>query len=63
MWVVWFLLRLLSWLLTTSPRYVLIQSGFSLVAVGRGYSLAVMHGLLIVVASLVAEPGLYGVWA
>ena len=28
---------------------------FSLVAVSRGYSLAVMHGLLIEVASLVAE--------
>ena len=57
MWVVWFLLRLLSWLLTTSLRYVLIRSGFSLVAVGRGYSIIVMRGLLIVMASLVAEHG------
>ena len=29
--------------------------GLSLVVVSRGYSLAVVHGLLIVVASLVAE--------
>ena len=31
----------------------------SLVAVNRGYSLSVVHGLLIVVPSLVAEHGLY----
>ena len=35
-------------------------SGFSLVAASRGYSLAVGHGLLLVVASLVAERGLKG---
>ena len=29
--------------------------GLSLVAVSRGYSLAVVHGLLIVVASLIEE--------
>ena len=29
--------------------------GFSLVVVSRGYSLVVIHGLLIKVASLVAE--------
>ena len=29
--------------------------GLSLVAAGRGYSLVPMHGLLMVVASLVAE--------
>ena len=58
MWVVWFLLRPLSLALTTSPHCVLTQLGFSLVVVGRGYSLAVMHGLLIVVASLIAVPGL-----
>ena len=32
--------------------------GFSLVVVSGGYSLFVVHGLLIVVASLVAEHGL-----
>ena len=32
--------------------------GFSLVAVSRGNSLVVVHGLLIAVASLVAERGL-----
>ena len=31
--------------------------GFSLIAVSRGYSLVVGHGLLTVVASLVAEHG------
>ena len=36
--------------------------GFSLVVVSRGYSLAVLQGLLIVVASLVKR-GLQGVWA
>ena len=38
-------------------------SGFSLVAASRGYSLIEVHGLLIVVAALVAEPGLWGLWA
>ena len=32
--------------------------GFSLVAASGGYSLVVLHGLLIVVASLVGEHGL-----
>ena len=32
--------------------------GFSLVVVSRGYSLFVVHGLLIAVASLVAEHGI-----
>ena len=32
--------------------------GFFLVAASRGYSLVAMHGLLIAVASLVAEHGL-----
>ena len=32
-------------------------SGFSLVAVSRGYSLVAVHGLLIEVASLVVEHG------
>ena len=36
--------------------------GFSLVVVSRGYSPAVLQGLLIVVASLVKR-GLQGVWA
>jgi len=35
-------------------------TNFSLVAVSRGYSLVAVHGLLIVVASLVAEHGLLG---
>ena len=34
-------------------------TGFSLVAVSRGCCLTVVHGLLISVASLVAEPGLW----
>ena len=34
--------------------------GFSLVAESRGYSLAAVHGLLIAVASLVAEHRLWG---
>ena len=33
---------------------------FSLVAASEGYSPGVVHGLLIVVASLVAEQGLWG---
>ena len=37
--------------------------GFSLVAASRDYSVAVIHGLLIVVASLVGENGLQGVRA
>ena len=32
--------------------------GLSLVAASRGYSLAAVHGLLIAVASLVAEHGI-----
>ena len=31
---------------------------FSLVAVSRGYSVVVVHGLLMAMPSLVAEPGL-----
>ena len=38
-------------------------TGFSLVAVSRGYSLVAVHGLFIAVASLVAEHRLLGVWA
>ena len=34
--------------------------GLSLVAVSRGYSFVVVHGLLIAVASLAAEHGLWG---
>ena len=34
--------------------------GFSLVAASEGYSPGVEHGLLIVVAALVAEHGLWG---
>ena len=37
--------------------------GFSLVAASGGYSLGVMHSLLIVMASLVTEHGLQGPWA
>ena len=37
--------------------------GFSLVPASRGYSLLVVHGLLIRVASLVAEHELLRVWA
>ena len=37
--------------------------GFSLVAAGGVHSPVVVHRLLTVVAYLVAEHGLYGVWA
>jgi len=37
--------------------------GFSLVAASGGYSLVVVHGLLIVVASFVMEHGLQGTQA
>ena len=37
--------------------------GFSLVAVSKGYSLVAMCGLLIVMASLVAQHSLQGLWA
>ena len=37
--------------------------GFSLVVESRGHSLAVVHRLLTVVTSLVAEHGLLGLWA
>ena len=37
--------------------------GFSLVAASGGYSLVVVHGLLIVVASFVMEHGLQGMQA
>ena len=36
--------------------------GFSVIVVSRGYSLAAVHRLLIVVASLVAEHRLESVW-
>ena len=44
-------------------RVFVAVCGFSLVVANRGYSLAVMHGRLITVASLVAEHGLYGMQA
>ena len=37
--------------------------GFSQAVVSKGYSLAVVHGLLIAVASLIAEQGLFGAQA
>ena len=40
----------------------MLHTGFSLVVVSRGYAL-VVHGLLIALASLVAEHGLKGMWA
>ena len=61
----------LSWTLTLDKRHsiatccvfilagsLLLHMGFSLVALGRGYSLATVHQLLIAVPSLVAEHGL-----
>ena len=36
--------------------------GFSLAEVSEDYSLAAVHGLLIVVASFLAEHGLWDVW-
>ena len=44
-------------------RVFIAVHGFSLVVANRGCSLVVMHGLLITVASLVAEHGLYGMQA
>ena len=40
------------------PGSLLLHMGLSLVAVSRGYSPVAVHGLLIAVASLVAEHGL-----
>ena len=37
--------------------------GFSLVAVSGGYSLLQCSGFLIAVASLIAQHGLWGMWA
>ena len=42
---------------------VLGLAGFSLVAASRGYSLVVVHELLITMVSLVAEHRLYVTWA
>ena len=39
------------------------MQGLSLVAESRDYFLVVVHGLLVGVASLVAEHGLWGMWA
>ena len=36
--------------------------GLSLLVASGGYSLAVLHGILIAVASLVMEHGLWGTW-
>ena len=41
----------------------LLLLGFFLVAAGRAYSLAAVCRLLIAVASLITEQGLYGTWA
>ena len=38
-------------------------AGFSLVAAGRGYSVIAVGGLLIVVASVIAEDGFWGAQA
>ena len=37
----------------------MLSAGFSLVAVSRGYSFIVLHGLLVAVASLAAEHRLW----
>ena len=42
---------------------LLCSEAISLVTVTGGYSLVVVHGLLIALASLVAEHGLWGTWA
>ena len=42
---------------------VLGLAGLSLVAVSRGYSLVVVHELLVTVVSLVVEQRLYVTWA
>ena len=41
----------------------LAEHSLSLVLVSRGYSLVEVHWLLILVASLIAEHGLQGLWA
>ena len=41
----------------------IVAHRLSLVAASGGYSLVVVHGLLIALASLVAEHGLWGTWA
>ena len=60
-----FLLREVPFMFVYFPFYLLLAVlclhccvGFSLVAASGGYSLVVLHGLLIVVASLVGEHGL-----
>ena len=51
------------YLLIYWPCWVCVAVGFSLVAASGGYSLGVMHRLLIAMASLVTEHGLQGPWA
>ena len=55
--IVWFILFIYVWL-----RLCCFE-GFSLVAMSRGYPQAAVRWLLIVVASLVVEPGLSGTCA
>ena len=57
------LLQLYSFILFLAVRGLRCCVGFSLPEATGGYSLVVVHGLLITLVSLVAEHGLSGVWA
>ena len=48
---------------SNSPSVVISQHSLPLVAVSPGHSLVLVFGLLITVASLVAEHRLQGTWA
>ena len=54
-----FLVFIYFWL----PWVLVVVCGLSLVVESGGYSLVVLHGLHIVVASLVVELGLLGIWS
>ena len=53
----------LRWVFDATHRLFVASPGLYLVVASRGYSLVVVHGLLIVVASFVVEPRLQGVRA
>ena len=64
MYVLYILLRLTIFISLFWPCWVFVAAhGLSLVAGSGGSSLAVVCRLLVVVASLVAECRLWGVWA
>ena len=53
----------LHWVFRVVLRFSVAALGLCLVMVSRGYSLVAVPRLLIVVASLMVENGLYGTWA